>query len=80
MKLKWFWVVFVDDDEKTFNVGSPSTDDTEATTRTVHLQKSGRGVRIVTTAPVQTREELPSHESVIAAGVSDYEHDPGLRW
>lgn len=77
---RWFWLIFMDDDKKTFNVGGPSTDDTLATDRTARLQQAGRHVRLSTTTPVPSRERLPSLESVVADGVAGYGHDPSLRW
>lgn len=80
-KLRYFLLVYYDDDAKTFNVTGPVTDDTVVTKRTVELQKAGRKVRISTGSNLETDiSKVPSPESCIHLGPPGYKYDPNLSW
>lgn len=53
-----FFLVLVDDDQKTFNVVGPMTDDTAWNHKIVSLQEGGRQVRCFSTETTRTMEEI----------------------
>lgn len=77
---KYFFIYFLNDDTRTFNVKGPYSDDREVTKRTASLQSYGLHVRINTSNHVQKLEQMPSLEEAIKLGPKGYKLDSNLKW
>jgi len=80
VKLRYFLLIYYDDDRQKFNVTGPISDDEDVTEKTVSFQRQGRRYRISTTNSETDKGKVPSVQKVIDQGVEGYTYDSDLKW
>jgi len=79
--MKFFRVIYYDDDKKTLGVSmDPISDDTAINNRTRDFQSSGQNIRISTTEPVSNYSDVPSIDEIIENMPIGYNYDSSLSW
>lgn len=78
--IKFFYLYYIDDDKKWFNVIGPVTDETEIAQKTQKQKDQGKNVRIGRSFESDGSKKMPKLEEVIKKGLPGYKYQPYLKW